>query len=225
VILPTNYIALKMPISKFDATNQDRPNTEWNHMAPTAVSGILCGMVLSSTQDMNPATLRVSLACEALPVEAFVAAACLLQPELGDQVLLYRAQQMGDLAQANTWWILSVLQRGQPATAAKLSVPGAEAVTLQAPQLSLHTERLQVLATTAHVVARQLTRVARVFHAMGDIVTEQCRTKAVMVAELNSTQAGTELLESKDALLLKGAQVMLDAQHTVRIDGEHILMG
>ena len=104
-------------------------------------------------------------------------------------------------------------------------MPGAGAVTLQAPQLSLHTERLQLLATTAHVVARQLTRVVRAFHAMGDVVTEQCRTKVVVVEEVNSTQAGTELLESKDAMLIKGEQVMLDAKQTMRLDGQHILMG
>lgn len=196
-------------------------------MAPAGLSGMLCGIVLSTTTAHNkkPTPLRVSLACEALPVEACVAAACLLQPEPGDQVLLYRAQQLGEATQPDKWWILSVLQRGQPATTARLSVPGANAVTLQAPQLSLHTERLQLLATTAHVVARQLTRVVRAFHAMGDIVTEQCRTKVVVVEEVNSTQAGTELLESKDAMLLKGEQVMLDAKKTMRLDGQHILMG
>jgi hypothetical protein len=188
---------------------------------------MVCGMVLSlaTAHNTNPNPLRVSLASEALPVEAFVAAACLLQPEPGDLVLLYRAQQLGVEAQPDKWWILSVLQRGQPATTARLSVAGAETVTLQAPQLSLHTERLQLLATTAHVVARQLTRVVRAFHAMGDVVTEQCRTKVVVVEEVNSTQAGTELLESKDAMLLKGEQVMLDAKQTMRLDGQHILMG
>ena len=174
-------------------TSQAMEATALAHMAPTVAGGLLCGMVLSSTtaQNTNPRALRVSLACEVLPVEAFVAAACLLQPEPGDHVLLYRAQQPGDVAQPNQWWILSVLQRGQPSTTALLSVPGAEAVTLQAPQLSLRTERLQLLATTAHVVARQLTRMVRAFHAMGDIVTEQCRTKLVVVDEVNSTQAGT----------------------------------
>ena len=210
-----------------ETTNQAIPVAELRNSVTAAVPGMVCGLVLTSatTHHASPTMLRVSLAGQSLPVDAYVAAACLLQPETGDQVLLYPVQHLDQAALTGKWWILSVLLRGQPTSTAKLSVPGAEAVTLQAPQLSLHAERLQVLATTAHVVARQLTRVARVFHAMGDIVTEQCRTKAVMVAELNSTQAGTELLESKDALLLKGAQVMLDAQHTVRIDGEHILMG
>lgn len=197
------------------------------HVPATDVSSMLCGLVLSSAaaHNTNSSPLRISLACQALPVEALVAAACLLQPEPGDQVLLYRAQQLGDAAQPDKWWVLSVLQRGQPAATARLSVAGANAVTLQAPQLSLHTEQFQLLATTAHVVARQLTRMVRAFHAMGDIVTEQCRTKVVVVDEVNSTQAGTELLESKDAMLIKGEQVMLDAKQTMRLDGQHILMG
>jgi hypothetical protein len=214
-----------------ETSNQAMPDAEWRNPAPTAPQTMLCGLVLSSPAaastplDASPTRLRVSLAGQPQPVDACVAAACLLQPETGDQVLLYPVAQSGQAGQRYEWWVLSVLQRGQPTTPAKLSVPGAKAVTLQAPQLSLRTERLQLLATTAHVVARQLTRVARVFHAVGDIVTETCRTKSVVVTELNSTQAGTELLESKDALMLQGAQVMLDAQNTVRIDGKHILMG
>lgn len=216
-----------MKNTNFNVKNQIAVDAELASLSTTSMSGLLYGIVLSSAaaQNANPTMLRVSLACKTLPVDAGIAAACLLQPEVGDLVLLCKTQQLSDGAQDNKWWILSVLQRGQPAAPAMLSVPGADAVSLQAPQLSLCTERLHVRATTVHVVARQLTRLVNVFHAIGNTVTEQCRTKTLMVEEVNSTQSGTELRESKDVMMLKGSQLMLDAQQTVRIDGKHILMG
>lgn len=209
---------------------------------------MVCGLVLSpAAGDTQTALRRVSLAGQALPSDATVAAACLLQPEPGDLVLLCRTPSPGDGAEPDRWWVLSVLQRGRPDTPATLAVPGAEAVQLQAPKLSLvaparlqvtagdivvqalktslNSEVVQVVMSSGHVVARQLTRMAHVFHSLADTVTERCRTRVAVVDEVNSTQAGTELVESKDAMLLKGGQVMVDAKKTVRIEAEHILMG
>jgi hypothetical protein len=215
---------------------------------PAGQSGWVCGLVLSPAAGSPPTVARrVALAGQALPCDATVAAACLLQPEAGDLVLLCRTPSMERGVELERWWVLSVLQRGQPAALATLAVAGADAVSLQAPELSLaapgrlhvatgelavqalktnvDSERVQVVMSTGHVVARQLTRISHVFHALADSVTELCRTRVAVVDEVNSTQAGTELLQSKDAMLLKGGQVMVDAQKTVRVDGEHILMG
>jgi hypothetical protein len=214
---------------------------------PAAQSGLVCGLILSAAGDAQTGLRRVSFAGQPLPGNATVAAACLLQPEPGDLVLLCRTPSPSDGAEPDRWWVLSVLQRGQPAALATLAVPGAEAVLLQAPKLnlaapgrlqvstgnlavqalktSLYSEAVQVVMGSGHVVARQLTRMVHVFHSVADIVTERCRTRVAVVDEVNSTQAGTELVESKDAMLLKGGQVMVDAKKTVRIDGKHILMG
>lgn len=215
---------------------------------PAPQQGMVCGLVLSSAAGEIPGMhRRVSFAGQALPCNATVASACLLQPEPGDLVLLCRTPSPGAGGEPDRWWLLSVLQRGQPEALATLSVPGADEIVLKAPKLSLatpgclhvaagdvavralktsvHSESVQVVMATGHVVARQLTRMAHAFHSLADTVTEHCRTRVTVVDEVNSTQAGTELVESKDAMLLKGGQVMVDAEKTVRIDGKHILMG
>lgn len=215
---------------------------------PAPQTGMVCGLVLSPAAGETPtAHRRVSFAGQTLPCDATVAAACLLQPEPGDLVLLCRTPSLGAGAEHDRWWLLSVLQRGQPTAQATLAVPGADALLLKAPKLSLaaqgrllvtagdlavqthkaslHSSAVQVVMDSGHVVARQLTRMAHVFHSLADTVTEHCRTRVAVVDEVNSTQAGTELVESKDAMLLKGGQVMVDAKKTVRIDGKHILMG
>jgi hypothetical protein len=215
---------------------------------PAAPSGgLVCGLVLSAAGDAQTGLQRVSFAGQPLPSDATVAAACLLQPEPGDWVLLCRTPSPGAGAESERWWVLSVLQRGQPAAQATLAVLGADAVVLKAPKLSLAAQNslhvaagdiavqahktsvnsatVEVVMATGRVVARQLTRMATVFHSLADTVTEHCRTRVVVVDEVNSTQAGIELVESQDAMLLKGGQVMVDAKKTVRVDGKHILMG
>lgn len=212
-------------------------------------NGIFSGVILSPSRSDGMTTLDISVSVKGhfLPVIAKVAAACLLRPETGDLVLLCHAPDSGRPPQTGNWWVLSVLQRGLPESPATLAVPGAELVSLDAPELrlaasgrlnvtagdvtvntlktTLHTGSLQVVASTAHIVARQLTRMVQVFHSLADTITEHCRTRVAVVDEVNSTQSGSEMIESKDVMLLKGGQVLLDAKKSVRIDGEHILMG
>ena len=212
-------------------------------------NGIFSGVILSPSRFDGMTTLDISVSVKGhfLPVIAKVAAACLLRPETGDLVLLCHAPDPERPPQSVNWWVLSVLQRGRPDSPATLAVPGAELVSLEAPKLgltascrlnvtagdvtvstlktTLHTGSLQVVASTAHLVARQLTRMVQVFNSLADTITEHCRTRVAVVDEINSTQSGSELIESKDVMLLKSGQVMLDAKQTVRIDGKHILMG
>ncbi|WP_397412805.1 DUF3540 domain-containing protein [Polaromonas sp.] len=212
-------------------------------------NGIFSGVVLSISPVDNKTMLGLSISVKGhfLPVIAKVAAACLLRPETGDLVLLCHMPDQERPSQTENWWVLSVLQRALPASPATLAVPGAKLVSLDAPELglaasgrlnvtagdvtvntlktTLHTGSLKVVASTAHIVARQLTRMVQVFHSLADTITEHCRTRVAVVDEVNSTQSGSELIESKDVMLLKGGQVLLDAKKSVRIDGEHILMG
>lgn len=212
-------------------------------------NGIFSGVILSASAPDNKTELGLSVSVKGhfLPVIAKVAAACLLRPETGDLVLLCHAPDPERPPQTGSWWVLSVLQRGLPESPATLVIPGAQLVSLQAPELelaasgrlnvtagdvkvntlkaTLHTGSLQVVASTAHIVARQLTRMVQVLHSLADTITEHCRTRVAMVDEVNSTRSGSELIESKDVMLLKSGQVLLDAEKSVRIDGEHILMG
>lgn len=232
-----------------EACERAIPDGDDGQAAINDQNGIYCGVILSTSPSDNKTSIDLSVSVKGhfLPVSAKIAAACLLRPETGDLVLLCRPLVQDHPPEPVHWWVLSVLQRAQPASTATLSVAGAELVSLQAPNLgfatsghisveageikvssltaALNTGSLQVVASTAHIVARQLTRLVHVFHSLADTITEHCRTRVVVVDEINSTRAGSELVESKELMHLKGGQVMLDAKQTVRIDGNHILMG
>ncbi|WP_341923358.1 DUF3540 domain-containing protein [Polaromonas sp. YR568] len=210
---------------------------------------LACAVVLSPLTESSSANgvVRVLIAGQTWPVVADLASACLLRPESGDLVLLWGRQRKEYDGFVAEWWVLSVLQRGRPDASATLAVPGAAELSLQAPSLclavtgrfgvtagevevataraTLHTGMLQLVASSVNVVAKRLTRVVTVLHSIADTVSEHCRNRVAVVDEIDSTQAGTALMESTEATMLKGSQVLVDAKKTVRVDGEHILMG
>ena len=106
----------------------------------------------------------------------------------------------------------------------QVSVTAGE-IAVDAARATLHAGALRLVAAAADVVAQRLTRIAGAFHAVADTVTGHCRTRVSVVDEIDSAGAGVALMESKEAMMLKGAQVLVDAKQTMRVDGEHILMG
>lgn len=237
-------------------TSHSPPDYRWGvkshglkaHNQAASLGLALYGVVLSCVEGQVEGTpmVRIALPDHSLPCSAAIAASCLLQPEVGDRVLLCRGPDIsGD--DAHVWWILAVLQRGQGGGMAVLQVPGAAELRLQAPSLGLLAEQslvvrtkefelttvrghvqagvMQLVASVADVVAQRLTRVAGAFHAVSKSVSEQCRVRATIVEEVDSTKAGVIRLESQQVMRLKSQQVLLDATETMRIDGEQILMG
>jgi len=222
---------------------------EFEDYNQTASLGLmLYGVVLSRVEGQveGAPMVRIALPGHSLPCTAAISASCLLQPEAGDRVLLCRGPDISG-EDAHVWWILAVLQRGQAGAMAVLQVAGAAELRLQAPSLGLLAEQslvmrtkefelttvrghvqagvMQLVASVADVVAQRLTRVAGAFHAVSKSVSEQCRVRATIVEEVDSTKAGVIRLESQQVMRLKSQQVLIDATETMRIDGEQILMG
>ena len=211
----------------------------------------LRGFVLSGfdESDFSPSgILRVAIASEKLPILASVASSCLLSPRAGDLVVVCKSIS-SDSQDENSplAWIISVLKREDPNSCAVLSVPDVEEVWLQANHLKLVADSrlelgaqtlevqasraiyrgnsVQILASTVSVVARKLSRVAQAMHSFAQSISEHSRTKVVVVDDVHSLKAGTQVIESNEAMMLKGEQVIIDAKKTVKIDGDHILMG
>ncbi len=164
-------------------------------------------------------------------VRARRASGCLVQPEPGDLVLAACSAGLDPL-------IITVLVRATAAPAT-LSVPGAEGLTLTAPMLALRAPSLEVEAETGRFTITQTHVFGRAAHVVLDTVEtlyttlQQYAEKLVVKAAqalrivdgIDSTTAGTVLVQAKQAHIVQAAQVVTSATEDVRLDGERISMG
>lgn len=162
----------------------------------------------------------------------------LLQPEVGDTVLVG--------SDGTTCWILQVLCRtGVPR--ARIAVPGANCLHIEAPQLSLcgdrtlhlETPKLSLVAASAelrvgvlHGVARSVQFVAGRLQVWAHFLQSCARTISVSADQRMTRVARSDTLEARDLRLsgeqiaeLHGRQVRIKADENVLIDGNKILMG
>lgn len=229
---------------------------KWQSHAPeTADSGqpatppvpALTCAVVTAVNNSRCMTVEVCRRGQAQALEAFVAASCLLRPEIGDVVLICPAAL--DAAGRNTaggWWMLAVLRRAQEGLAT-LQVPGADAVALRAASLqlqgderltlhsadlsvdaqraSLRSGLLQLTAGTVGAVAKQLTLVADKLDTLARDVLLRCRNRVSKIDEVDALQSGQLSIQVEETLIAEGAQVVINARDNVRIDGKRILMG
>ncbi len=151
------------------------------------------------------------------------AAACLLLPMPGDRVLV--AGGGGD------GYILSVLERGCSA-AADLSVPGAEALRLHAPALEVHAPELLLQVQHTTLAGRTLSAVLSAVEAVAgtvrlcaDKLVSQAGTSLRVVDAIDSTVAGSVLVQVHQTYALQSEQAVIAASGEVRLDGKQISMG
>ncbi|MEQ8398375.1 DUF3540 domain-containing protein [Thalassobaculum sp.] len=163
-------------------------------------------------------------------VSARLAASCLLQPAEGDSVLAVRT--------AADVFVLAILER-RSETAATLSVPGADSVTLAQPQLALRCDTLevdakrttlrsqvaQVAGRTLSAVAERLDVVARTLRRSADHEFSHAKTASRTVEGAENITAGEMMLEARSALSQRAGIVLVDAREDVRVNGERITMG
>lgn len=139
---------------------------------------------------------------------------CLLQTQVGDRVLVWG----GD---GGTCYILSVLERTE-GQSVRLSVPGAEDVTLEAPRLSLQAESLLNLFSLQNLElcasAGQLAAVASHIHLTALETLVQSANQCL-------GQYENLLLEAKGLARLHARQTLLSAQEDLRADAQRISMG
>lgn len=167
------------------------------------------------------------------------AASCLLDPAPGDEVLIARSGRRA--------YVVAVLERVAPDSAATLGVAGADKLCLAAPELALEAghslgARTPVLTVAATRVRARLGTVQALGHALksrwdqvfsgtrrrdqiSDLAVERTGTRIVAVDELDILKAGQRQEEVKAARVVRAGHVDTVARGEVRIDGKRINLG
>jgi hypothetical protein len=158
------------------------------------------------------------------------AASCLLEPAERDVVLAVRT--------GTDLYVLAILERPSE-TAATLSVPGADSVTVSQPHVAVRCDTLevdadrttlrsrvaQIAGRTLSAVAEQLDVVARTLRRSADHEFSHAKTASRTVEGAESVTAGELMLEARSALTQRAGIVLVDAREEVRVNGERITMG
>ncbi|GGB45858.1 hypothetical protein GCM10011316_17460 [Roseibium aquae] len=159
------------------------------------------------------------------------AAGCLLQPDIGDTVLLYRAPHEA--------YVLSVLTRGGDGKAT-LSVSGASHVALKAarqldlaaPEVTVTARRLSLISETLTKTGKQLiqtftktleTTVDKFVSAR--TINTNAATRTSAIKETDTLQAGI-LVQNIDSVATQTSDIsMVTAKEDVRLDAKRVSVG
>ena len=157
-------------------------------------------------------------------VAARCAASCVIKPQLGDSVLC-SIPSNGDCAT-----ILMVLERFEPEL--PLVMESSSALEMRFPQMSVLSERVEVVAEHVEVNVGVLKRIAdrvddTVEYLTQTIGTFFMRAKRSIrrVDELDETRAGHLRLESPALVELHGAVTAVSGEQLIRLQGKQIHMG
>lgn len=181
---------------------------------------------------------RVRVAVGDAEYRAARAFSCLIEPAVGDRVLL--VHERGES------FVLAVLDRMLPFTAA-LSVPGVERLTLAAPRLALTGETLTLAAAQdvsiesrtvgirAHafslvgrlvtVVADHLRSTARRREVVADQIAVQAQSRVTLVRDTDVLEAGTVVHQVSGIASTTATTAILVAKEDVRFDGKRVTVG
>lgn len=175
------------------------------------------------------------------------ATSCLIEPEVGDQVLVFEGNQ------PETSFILSVLTRQQP-QAASLCLPGGVVLQTQGRQLAVHADDIELngrekvglntvlldigaVAATARVAHVQSWSETIESHAVRMTVVAKTMTQEIgrliarvrdswrKVDGLDETQAGRMRVHVDGHQQIDAGHVTVNAEGFVRIDGKKINLG
>lgn len=174
------------------------------------------------------------------------AASCLLAPALGDRVAVLSAAR-GDC------WVVAVLDRASPDTAAEVgvegdmalraggtvSLEGARGVSIAGPAVRVATRALEVAAAEGRAVLETLSVLAGAAEAeLGrarlttgalDVVAERVHTRAkrVMrfVEEVEQLRVGGLDVVARRLMNLRGGTAVVSAEEVVKVDGAQVLIG
>lgn len=152
------------------------------------------------------------------------AASCLIRPQVGDRVLC-AIPGNGEIAS-----ILMVIERFEPAQ--PLVMESSSALEMRFPQMSVLSERIEVIAEHVEVNVGVLKRIAdrvdeTVEYLSQTIGTFFMRAKRSIrrVDELDETRAGHLRLESPALVEVHGAVTAVSAEKLIRLQGKQIHMG
>lgn len=164
-------------------------------------------------------------------IHAIQATSCLLAPVIGDTVLVYRGPEQA--------FLLSVLAR-KASVVAEVSVPEAKDIALKAkgklalsaPDISVSTRRMHVIADTITQTGKQLinnfsrafeTYVDKILNARTVTTTAQSRSSAIK--ETETLKAGI-LVQNIDGVATQNSDIlMITAEEDVRLDAKRVSVG
>ncbi|EGI77268.1 DUF3540 domain-containing protein [Hylemonella gracilis] len=139
---------------------------------------------------------------------------CLLQAQKQDQVLVWEGDE-------GACYILSILVRPTGSTA-RLSVPGADELTLDAPRVCLQAESLIRLISMQNL---ELCASAGQLSAVASTINLTALDHLIQSAAQCLGQYENLLLEAKGLARLHAQQMLLSAQQDLRADAQRISMG
>lgn len=199
---------------------------------PTPPAEPLEGYVQGGTDGHWLVTTRQGL------IRASQAYSCLVQPLLGDRVLLQPV--------AGHWWLLAILERQQPLPMQLKAPHGLEfdlagqdcrwqntgAWQLQADTTRITTRHAELTTETGQVRGRQLTQhwqqvrnlIQDYWHS-GQTLWQQLRQSISRVEEVEQKDCGHQIQRVRGSMTLHSAQASITSSKDLRIDAERIHMG
>lgn len=139
---------------------------------------------------------------------------CVVVPEPGDRVLLHEGKD-------GLRYILHILRRPAPGTAA-LDVPGADRVTVSAPELRVQARSRLLLASTGEA---ELTAGAGRLSLAAERLDITVLGDLIQTARHVVGRCEHWFHEATGLLRLHGRQAIVTAKEDIRVDAERISMG
>jgi len=185
---------------------------------------------------VNPLQVHIEGADQ--PQFAQLAASALLQPEIGDLVLLARS--------LDQCWLTSVLQRNTVGPAhigvahaqslhlvhPRLHLQGTHSLQIHAHSLQVHAEHAQVQLGVVKLASRlvqiateRLCTWAEHIHTQAHSLVVRAEHRVTKVDQVDHLQAGQVLTEAEGLMQLKARHLQAKAKDSVFIDGKQILLG
>jgi hypothetical protein len=183
------------------------------------------GRIMKATED------SILISYGTLLISATKADSCLLNPQMGDEVLFCQTENEDEA------YVLSILRRASPTTEADLNLPSearlkTRHLTLEVPIIESRSEQVTIKTIKTNVKGNLLTLNFSIFQIAGRILTSVfrsffSRTKEsfLEVEETASLNATRIKLTAKEDLITRSCNLDLKAQDSAKIDGNSIRLG
>ncbi|MBI6550373.1 DUF3540 domain-containing protein [Xenorhabdus lircayensis] len=158
------------------------------------------------------------------------AASCLLTPEMGDTVLITKADEQ--------LWILAILERTEQQNPAEINIPGDLSITSQG-NLNLHSNGLNITADngSCHINEMQYSgeslsawvSIARIvgnqFESVWQTVTQLSNRLFRHTTQTEQVNAGQLDMQAESYVRLHAQNTVVSAKAITKIDAEQIHIG
>ncbi len=184
------------------------------------------GLVTGEVRRVYPPLYEVELDSRAYPAKR--AAGCLVAPEQGDKVLLFREND-------EYLYILSVLEKSAAAStldfagevnviAPAVHIRGDRQVQLHSADLNMHATQGTFSFLRLNVAARTVQTQIKTFHALMASVVQRVG-RCLRIVEIDRVRAGRMQTQVQGRWKLHAKDVEAVAAKDVKMDGEQILLG